>query len=65
VQGFPLMLNWYIVQRRQKRLPPVAQAFKQFLLRDGARLIDEVVPVPARYLRAATDRGPAVRRAPA
>jgi hypothetical protein len=48
VQGFPLMLNWYIVQRRQKRLPPVAQAFKQFLLRDGARLIAEVVPVPAR-----------------
>jgi DNA-binding transcriptional LysR family regulator len=46
VQGFPLMLNWYVVQRRGKRLPPVAQAFKQFLHSDGARLIDEVVPVP-------------------
>ncbi|HJW51905.1 MAG TPA: LysR substrate-binding domain-containing protein [Burkholderiaceae bacterium] len=65
VQGFPLMLNWYIVQRRQKRLPPVALEFKQFLLRDGARLIDEVVPVPARYLRTATNRRAAVRRAPA
>jgi DNA-binding transcriptional LysR family regulator len=64
VQGFPLMLNWYIVQRRQKRLPPVAQAFKQFLLRDGARLINEVVPVPARCLRPAADRRRAVRRAP-
>jgi DNA-binding transcriptional LysR family regulator len=40
VRGFPLMLNWYVVQRRRKRLPPVAQAFKDFLLHDGARLID-------------------------
>ncbi len=48
VQGFPLMLNWYVVQRRTKRLPPVAQAFKQYLLQDGAQLIDEIVPVPLR-----------------
>lgn len=46
VLGFPLMLNWYVVQRRNKRLPPVALAFKQFLLHDGARLIDDIVPVP-------------------
>ena len=46
VQGFPLMLNWYVVQRRNKRLPPVALAFKNFLLHDGARLIDDIVPVP-------------------
>jgi LysR family transcriptional regulator, low CO2-responsive transcriptional regulator len=44
VQGFPLMLNWYVVHRRNKRLPPVAQAFKDFLLSDGARLIAEVMP---------------------
>jgi LysR family transcriptional regulator, low CO2-responsive transcriptional regulator len=48
VQGFPLMLNWYVVQRRNKRLPPVAQAFKQFLLTEGTRLVGEIVPVPAR-----------------
>ena len=71
VQGFPLMLNWYIVQRRQKRLPPVAQAFKQFLLRDGARLIAEIVPVPARVLRSGSARAkaraarPSARRAAA
>jgi DNA-binding transcriptional LysR family regulator len=47
VQGFPRMLNWYVVQRRNKRLPPVAQAFKQFLLDEGARLIDQIVPLPA------------------
>ena len=48
VQGFPLMLDWYLVRRRTKRLPPVAQAFRRFLLDDGARLIDAIVPVPAR-----------------
>ncbi|HSW03121.1 LysR family transcriptional regulator [Aquabacterium sp.] len=44
VQGFPLMLNWYVVHRRTKRLPPVAQAFKDFLLADGAALIAQIVP---------------------
>jgi LysR family transcriptional regulator, low CO2-responsive transcriptional regulator len=50
VAGFPLMLNWYVVHRHNKRLPPVAQAFKDFLLRDGARLIEEIVPVRPRRL---------------
>jgi len=45
VQGFPLMLNWYVVHRRTKRLPPVAQAFKNFLLADGAHLIDQALGV--------------------
>jgi DNA-binding transcriptional LysR family regulator len=44
VQAFPLMLNWYVVHRRNKRLPPVAQAFKNFLLNDGASLMDQFVP---------------------
>jgi len=43
VQGFPLMLNWYVVHRNGKRLPPVAQTFKNFLLSDGARLIDQAL----------------------
>lgn len=50
VQGFPLMLNWYVVHRRAKRLPPVAQAFKNFLLEEGAGLIDQALgvrPAPA------------------
>lgn len=45
VEGFPLMLNWYVVHRRTKRLPPVAQAFKDFLLSDGAALISQIVPL--------------------
>ena len=43
VQGFPLMLNWYVVHRRHKRLPPVAQAFKRFLLDEGAALIEQAL----------------------
>jgi DNA-binding transcriptional LysR family regulator len=43
VQGFPLMLNWYVVHRRGKRLPPVAQAFKNFLLADGADQIEQAL----------------------
>jgi DNA-binding transcriptional LysR family regulator len=43
VQGFPAMLNWYLVHHRSKRLPPVALAFKDFLLREGATLIERLV----------------------
>ena len=43
VQGFPALLNWYLVHNRTKRLPPVAAAFKEFLLREGAALIERLV----------------------
>jgi DNA-binding transcriptional LysR family regulator len=46
VQGFPLMLGWYVVHRSDKRLPPVARAFKEFLLTEGAALIDKLIPMP-------------------
>jgi hypothetical protein len=39
------MRNWYVVHRRDKRLPPVAEAFKAFLLAEGAGLIAQV-PAP-------------------
>jgi LysR family transcriptional regulator, low CO2-responsive transcriptional regulator len=44
VLGFPLQLHWYVVHRRTKRLPPVAQAFRAFLLSEGAALIAQAVP---------------------
>jgi DNA-binding transcriptional LysR family regulator len=50
VQGFPLMLHWYVVHRRNKRLTPVAQAFKDFLMCDGGALIEQTIglrPKPA------------------
>jgi LysR family transcriptional regulator, low CO2-responsive transcriptional regulator len=31
VVGFPIVRNWYIVHRTDKRLSPVARAFKEFL----------------------------------
>ena len=43
VQGFPMMLNWYLVHRSGKRLPPVAEAFRAFLLSDGAALIQKFI----------------------
>jgi DNA-binding transcriptional LysR family regulator len=46
VQGFPVMHHWYLVQRRNKRLPPVAQAFREFLLKDGEALVRRAVPLP-------------------
>jgi DNA-binding transcriptional LysR family regulator len=39
VRGFPRVQKWYVVHRRRKRLPPVAQAFKAFLIEEGAGLL--------------------------
>ena len=55
VQGFPAMLSWYLVHNRAKRLPPVAAAFKEFLLRDGAGLIERLMP--ADFTPAGAERG--------
>lgn len=41
VQGFPLVLDWYVVHHRGKRLPPVATAFRELLLERGASLVAE------------------------
>src|SRR5437870_13484684 len=46
VQKFPVMLHWYVVHRRNKRLPPVAQAFKDYLMGDAPSLIKQIVPLP-------------------
>jgi len=43
VDGFPVMRKWHIVHHRNKRLPPVAVAFKEFLLQEGAGLIERLV----------------------
>jgi DNA-binding transcriptional LysR family regulator len=61
VQDFPAMLNWYLVHNRTKRLPPVAAAFKDFLLREGASLIERLVHFE---LSGASPRSRAVRAAP-
>jgi DNA-binding transcriptional LysR family regulator len=47
VERFPVMLNWYVVHRRNKRLPPVAEAFKRFLIEEGAAQLEQITRVGA------------------
>lgn len=39
VEDFPIIRHWHIVQRTGKRLSPVAQAFKQFVLEEAEQFI--------------------------
>ncbi len=50
VEGFPVLRQWYVVHRRDRRLPRIAQAFESFLLERGERLIRRIesIAVPAR-----------------
>ena len=41
VEGFPLKRNWHVVHRSQKRLSKVAQAFKDFLLKEASNLMSK------------------------
>lgn len=47
IAGFPVMLNWFLVHRNNKRLPPVALAFKQFLVEEGAAQIEAITQIVA------------------
>ena len=42
VEGFPVVRQWHIAHRTGKRLPAVAEKFRQFVLRHAA----ELVPLP-------------------
>ena len=39
VKGFPVMRQWFVVHRRDRRLPRVADEFERFLRAEGERLI--------------------------
>jgi len=39
VEDFPIIRHWHIVQRSGKRLSPVAQTFKQFVLEEAEKFI--------------------------
>ena len=43
VAGTPVMRDWYVIHRERKRLSPVAQAFKSFLIERGARAIEQAL----------------------
>lgn len=46
VEGLPVVRNWHVVHLARKRLPPVAAAFKQFLLSEGAGLVKSYTAAP-------------------
>lgn len=52
VEGFPVMRQWYVVRRRDRRLPGIAQAFERFLAAQGAALIGRDAVKPTRRGRA-------------
>ena len=35
VEGFPLLRKWYLVYRKGKRLSPLAEAFKLFVVNEN------------------------------
>jgi len=39
VKDFPIQRHWYVIQRKGKRLSPVAQAFKRFVLEQAKEFI--------------------------
>ena len=43
VAGTPVMRAWHVIHRERKRLSPVAQAFKDFLIERGARAIEQAL----------------------
>ncbi|MFO1351388.1 MAG: LysR substrate-binding domain-containing protein [Gammaproteobacteria bacterium] len=54
-EAFPIMRHWYIVHRRGKRLSPIAEAFKAFVIGEAARLwpLGQATAPPAAGARAA------------
>lgn len=55
VQGFPILREWYVVHREGKRFSAAAQAFKEFVLTEGEKLI--TIPQPAEAAQVKRKRG--------
>ena len=39
VEGFPIMRHWYLVHRKDKRLSPVVQEFRRFVLAEANEFV--------------------------
>jgi len=39
VEGFPILRHWYVVHRQSKRLSPVAESFRKFVLAEAGNLV--------------------------
>jgi DNA-binding transcriptional LysR family regulator len=62
VAGFPARRHWFIVHRSTKRLPPVAEVFKAFLLAEGGQWLARSMHASAKPGRAAAVRGNAAKQ---
>jgi LysR family transcriptional regulator, low CO2-responsive transcriptional regulator len=51
VEGLPVVRSWHVVHLARKRLPPVAAAFKMFLIAEGAHLLKQFTAVPRTHGR--------------
>jgi len=51
VADLPIMRHWYVVHRRGKRLSAVAEAFKQFVLKETTGLMGKEPHAPSRNKR--------------
>ena len=40
VEHFPILRHWYVVHRQGKRLTPVAQLFKEFVVNEARELLE-------------------------
>lgn len=57
IVGGPIIRDWYVIHLRDKRLSPVAAAFRNFLLERGAAIIREGVGVELRHARSRKSQG--------
>ena len=58
VFGFPVMRDWYVVKREERRFPPAAQAMWDFFAASGGNFLPEITDM----IRAANRRAPRSRR---
>lgn len=54
VQDFPIIRHWHVVHRKNKRLSSVAQAFREFLLKEAPGLMPGSEEVRGRSSAVAT-----------
>jgi DNA-binding transcriptional LysR family regulator len=40
VEGFPIYRHWYVVQREGKRLSPIATVFKDYIMQEADKVIE-------------------------
>lgn len=45
VKGFPILRHWYVVHRKGKRLSPVVESFRQFVMNEAKSLLKLPVPL--------------------